>query len=166
MGDDKRRGGKMLSEVHALFGEAIAAPPSDRRLTRRFLDAWTQAARGAFPSWRALRAADLGEDWNWVFAVDLKRSTGFPYFIYLGSHLAKLSDVYLSGDADWTLSLLDKATSEIDNAVAAEAPAFREDEVVLCNGRRILFRSITAPLAENGKVITHVAGVVNGRFAE
>lgn len=156
----------MLSEVHRLFDNTVAAPPSDRRLSRRFLDAWTQAARGAFPSWRALRAMDLGEDWNWVFAVDLKRSTGFPYFIYLGAHLAKLSDVYLSGDADWTLSLLDKATAEIDAAVAAEGPSFREDELTLCNGRRILFRCITAPLAENGRAITHVAGVVNGRFAE
>lgn len=156
----------MLGEIHTLFGDAAVAPRGDRRLTRRFLDAWTQSARGVFPSWRDMRAIDLGEDWNWAFVVELKRSTGFPFFIYLGANLAKLSDVYLSGDADWTLSLLDKATSEVDAAVAAEAPIMREDELTLCNGRRIFFRCVTAPLAEDGEAITHVAGVVSGRFAD
>ena len=156
----------MLSEVQTLFGDAAVAPPSDRRLTRRFLDAWTRAARGEFPSWAAMRAADLGEDWNWVFAVDLARSAGFPYFIYLGANLAKLSDVYLTGDTDWTLSLLDKATAELDAAVAAEAPQMRDDTLTLCNGRRLVFRSIVAPLADDGRTITHVAGVASGRFAD
>lgn len=156
----------MLSEVYALFGDAGVAPPQDRRLTRRFLDAWTRAARGEFPSWTGMRATDLGEDWNWVFAVELARSAGFPYFIYLGQNLAKLSDVYLTGDTDWTLSLLDKATSEIDAAVAAEAPQMRDDMLTLCNGRRLMFRSITAPLADDGRSITHVVGVASGRFAD
>ena len=156
----------MLSEVASLFDAVAVAPPADRRITRRFLDAWTKAARGAFPSWRAMRSMDLGEDWDWVFAVDLRRSAGFPYFVYLGARLAKLSDVYLTGDSDWALSLLDKATAEIHAAVAAEAPHFREDELTLCNGRRILFRCVTTPLADNGRTITHVAGAASGRFAD
>lgn len=156
----------MLNEVSSLFGDALAVQPaSDRRATRRFVDAWARAARGRFPSWRAMREIDLGEDWNWAFAVDLAKSAGFPYFIYLGSNLAKLSDVYLSGDADWTMSLLDKATAEMQACVAAEAPHEREDELVLCNGQRILFRCVTAPLADNGRTITHVAGVASGMFA-
>jgi len=156
----------MLSEVSSLFGDGLAAEPaSDRRATRRFVDAWARAARGRFPSWRAMREIDLGEDWNWAFAVELARSAGFPYFIYLGSSLAKLSDVYLSGDADWTMSLLDKATAEIAACAAAEAPQEREDALVLCNGQRILFRCVTAPLADNGRTITHVAGVASGMFA-
>jgi hypothetical protein len=86
----------MLSEVAYLFGEPVsAAPPVDRRATRRFVDAWTRASRGRFPSWTSIRATDLGEDWNWSFVVDLEKSNGFPYFIFLGAHLAKLSDVYL-----------------------------------------------------------------------
>lgn len=157
----------MLSEVSQLFhGQSGASPAADRRATRRFVEAWMQATQGAFPSWDDVRLVDLGEDWNWVFAVDLEKSTGFPYFTYLGANLAKLSDVYLSGDADWTLSLLDKATLEIDACVSARAPREREDELVLCNGKKILFRSVTAPLSEGGVHITHVAGIVNGIFAE
>jgi hypothetical protein len=157
----------MLSEISNLFGETIsAAPRADRRATRRFIDAWTHAARGRFPSWRAIRAINIGEDWNWAFCVDIEKSSGFPYFVYLGANLGKLSDVYLSGDTDWTMSLLDKATSEISACVASEGPHFREDELKLCNGRRLLFRCVTAPLADNGETITHVAGVVSGVLAD
>lgn len=157
----------MLNEITHLFGETVAAsPPSDRRATRRFADLWTKAARGRFPSWLALRDIDLDADWDWAFCIDVEKSAGFPYFVYLGSNLAKLSDVYLSGDTDWTLSLLDKATGEIGACMAMEGPHFREDELRLCNGRRIFFRCVTAPLADNGERITHVAGVVNGVFAE
>jgi hypothetical protein len=157
----------MLSEVADLFGPSIGAQPAaDRRATRRFVDAWTRASRGRFPSWRAIRTMDLGDDWNWIFCVDLEKSSGFPYFIYLGAHLAKLSDVYLTGDTDWTMSLLDKSTADIEACVALEGPHHRDDELVLCNGRRIMFRSVTAPLADNGHSITHVAGVVSGAFKE
>lgn len=155
----------MLSEISSLFGETIAAaPPQDRRATRRFVDLWTTSARGRFPSWRAIRELDFGEDWDWTFCVDLEKSAGFPYFVYLGASLGKLSDVYLSGDADWTLSLLDKATGEISACVSLEGPHFREDELRLCNGRTLLFRCVTVPLADNGEKITHVAGVVGGLF--
>jgi hypothetical protein len=157
----------MLNEITQLFGETVSvASPADRRATRRFVDIWTKASRGRFPSWRALRAMDLGEDWDWAFCVDLKKSAGFPYFVYLGSNLGKLSDVYLSGDTDWTISLLDKAVGEVNACVALGGPHFREDELRLCNGRRILFRCVTAPLADNGEAVTHVAGVVSGIFAD
>jgi hypothetical protein len=158
----------MLSEVAYLFGEpgAAAAASNDRRATRRFVDVWTRSAKGRFPTWTAIRTFDLGEDWNWAFVVDLAKSNGFPYFIFLGSSLAKLSDVYLTGDTDWTLSMLDKATSEVDACVVAQSPHFREDELTLCNGRRVLFRCVTAPLADDGETITHVAGVVSGTFAD
>ncbi len=157
----------MLSEVISLFGEPITSPPTaDRRGTRRFVDMWTQAARGRFPAWNEIRRIDFGADWEWMFVVDLKMSNGFPYFIFLGQSLAKLSDVYLTGDPDWTLSLLDKATSEINACVAAAGPVFREDDLTLCNGRRVLFRSVTTPLADDGATVSHVAGLVNGAFAD
>ncbi len=64
------------------------------------------------------------------------------------------------------MSLLDKATSQIDAAARAAAPQFWEDELILCDRRRIQFRSMTAPLAEDGETISHVIGVANGRFVE
>lgn len=157
----------MLTEVSTLFGQSLGAQPAaDRRATRRFIEAWTKASRGRFPSWRALRDCDLGDDWDWTFAVDLEKSAAFPYFIYLGSSLAKLSDVYLTGGSDWMMSLLGKATAEIEACVLSEAPVEREDELMLANGRRLLFRSVTAPIADNGRTISHVAGVVSGMFAD
>lgn len=155
----------MLSDVAELFGDGAVAPAADRRLTRRLVDAWARAARGQFPSWKAMQDSDLGEDWDWAFVVDLERSVGFPYFVYLGDRLARLSDVYLSGQDDWTLTVLDKVTADIYAAVAGEAPHFRDDALVLCDGRRLLFRSVTAPLAEDGVRISHVIGVASGRLA-
>lgn len=162
----RTRGETMLDDVATLFREPIVlSQPADRRASRRFVDVWTRAARGRFPDWASIRACDLAEDWNWVYAVDLQKSAGFPYFIFLGAHLARLSDVYLAGDADFTLSLLDTATSEIETCVAEQCPHIREDELTLYNGRRILFRSVAAPLAEDGETISHVAGIVTGTFA-
>ena len=79
----QRQRDAMLSDVATLF-DTSAAPAADRRITRRMIDAWARAARGQFPSWAALREMDLGDDWGWIFVVDLERSVGFPYFIYLG----------------------------------------------------------------------------------
>ncbi|MEL7488666.1 MAG: hypothetical protein AAGJ87_15785, partial [Pseudomonadota bacterium] len=157
-------GGCMLSEVETLFGDVVISPPSDRRMTRRLLNAWARAARGQYPSWRDMRSIDLGEDWNWTFVVDLKKSVGFPFFIYLGRNLAKLTDVYLTGEDDWTTSLLDIATANVDAAVRAEGPHTQDDELTLCDGRKVLFRAVTAPLAEDGETISHVFGAANGRF--
>ncbi|WP_425408347.1 hypothetical protein [Hyphococcus sp.] len=155
----------MLSDVAELFGENAVAPAADRRLTRRLVDVWARSARGQFPSWDALQEADLGEDWDWAFVVDLEKSIGFPYFIFVGERLARLSDIYLSGEDDWTLTVLDKATADVYAAVAGEAPHFRDDTLVLCDGRRLLFRAVTAPLAADGSTISHVIGVASGRLA-
>ena len=155
----------MLQDVASLFGDVAPAPATDRRITNRLIDAWARAARGYFPSWAAMQEMDLGADWDWIFAVDLEKSIGFPYFIYLGESLARLSDVHLSGETDWSLSLLDKATADVFAAAAAEGPHHRDDTLTLCDGRRILLRAVTAPLADDGRNITHVIGVANGRFA-
>lgn len=155
----------MLSHVSELFDAPALAPAADRRLTRRLIDAWARAARGRYPSWRAMQARELGEDWRWVFVVDIQKSAGFPYFVYLGEQLGKLSDVYLTGEADWTITLLEKAAADFNAAVAAEGPHFREDALTLCDGRRVLFRAVAAPLADDGETITHVIGAANGRFA-
>ena len=153
----------MFSDVSTLF-DAVTAPARDRRLGRRLVDAWARAARGHFPSWTAFQEMDLGDDWDWIFAVDLEKSAGFPFFIYLGDKLSKLSDVYLSGETDFTLSLLDLAAADIFTAAAGQAPHFRDDELTLFDGRRIEFRAVTAPLADDGSTITHVVGAANGRL--
>ena len=122
----------MLSEVAGLFDGVATAPAADRRLTHRLVNAWARAARGYFPSWAAMQEMQLGDDWDWVFVVDLKQSVGFPFFIFLGDNLAKLSNVYLSGATDWTMSVLDKVSEDIYAAVANEGPHYRDDMLTLC----------------------------------
>lgn len=153
----------MIGEAAGHQGLAIIAPPVDRRLTQRLIEVWLRTARGRFPSWADMRRVDLGEDWNWVFVVDLEKSVAFPHFIYLGSRLAQLSSVYLATATDFSLSLLDEATASINLAVASEAPRQSASELTLADGRKVMFRSMTAPLAEDGETITHVVGCAFGR---
>ena len=110
--------------------------------------------------------AGLGDDLDWMFVVDCEKSDGFPFFVFIGERIRKLADVFLSGADDFGASLLDKATADIFAARASEAPHFREETLVLCDGRRVLFRAVTAPLADDGKTISHVVGAVNGRLAK
>ncbi len=156
----------MIQETAGLFDQAIVAPPSDRRMAQRLMAVWAQTARGSYPCWAEMRTVDLGLDWNWVFVVDLKQSVGFPYFTYLGSELAKLSAIYLQGQTDWTLSLLDLAAANFDAAVAAAGPVQHESDLILCDGRKLNFRSMTAPLAEDGETISHVVGCASGKLAD
>lgn len=155
----------MLSDVTGLFESAVAGSAADRRLSRRLTDVWARTARGRFPSWELFQEADLSDDWDWMFVVDIERSAGFPYFIYLGEHLAKLSDVFLCGPRDWSATLLEKATEDIFSAVQDEGPYMREDNLTLCDGRSVLFRAVVLPLADDGETITHVVGAANGRFS-
>ncbi|MEM9707015.1 MAG: hypothetical protein AAF850_13170 [Pseudomonadota bacterium] len=154
----------MLHELDIILSETSVGKYADRRLNRRLLAAWSRAASGRYPSWREIQQEPLGADWDWIFVVDLKRSVGFPYFIFLGERLAKLSDVFLRDGTDWSLTLLDLATREID-AGAQLGPNMTENEVFLCDGRRVIFRAVTAPLADDGEHVTHVLGAANGRFA-
>ena len=155
----------MLSDVAELLDGVAMTPSADRRLTRRFVDLWARAARGRYPSWEALQEMELGEDLDWMFVVDYERSIGFPFYIHLGQRLAKFSDVFLCGTSDFGLSLLNKATDDIFSAVAEQGPHFRDETQILCDGRQVHLRAVTAPLADDGENITHVVGAVNGRFA-
>ena len=146
----------------------ISAQPvrfKDRRLTKRIQKTWKKTASGFLPSWRDIRSLDLGEDWENCFGVDLRLSDGFPYFIYLGDALCHYSNLYLSGESYWEKSLLDIATGKMDEAALNRAPLSYGDVLRLEDGRRVLFRSVLLPLADNGVDVTHVFGAVNGRGA-
>ncbi len=154
----------MIGEIAGRQGLAIIAPPADRRMTQRLIEVWLRTARGRFPSWADMRSVDLGDDWNWVFVVDLEKSADYPHFIYLGSRLAQLASVYLATASDFSLSLLDEAAAGIRLAVESGAPRQASNELSLTDGRKVHFRSMTAPLAEDGETITHVVGCAFGRI--
>lgn len=154
----------MLTDISSIFQPATVNRNCEYRLTRRVAAIWTQAARNRLPDWKEIRQYDLGDDWNWVFAVDLEKSSGFPYFMYLGNNLGKLSDVYLADEKDWSTTLLEKAVSDIETAVRINGLHFVDSTVTLCDGRKLLFRSMTAPLSRDGKKASHVMGAANGQI--
>ena len=154
-----------MADISTLFTPPSAPAAADRRIINRMSKVWTDCAAGKFPSWEEIRANDLGEDWNWVFVVDLAQSVGYPHFIFLGAKLAKLSEVYLQGGGEWAVSLLDRASEDINAAVAKSGPHMIEDEITLRDGQELMFRCMTAPLADDGRFVTHVFGVVSGRIS-
>lgn len=156
----------MIGEAAGQHSLPVIAPPADRRLTQRLIEVWLRSARGRFPRWEDMRRVDLGPDWNWVFVVDLKQSAEFPHFTYLGAELARLADIHLPTQSPFTMSLLDEATALVDLAVASGAPRQSASELTLGDGRRVLLRSMAAPLAEDGETIIAVVGCAFGRIAE
>ncbi|MHA7871414.1 MAG: PAS domain-containing protein [Hyphococcus sp.] len=138
---------------------------AERRLTRRVERAWREIAKDRLPSWETARALDLGDDWASCFAVDLRLSDGFPYFIYVGDELCRFSNIYLSGSRHCEETLLDLATEKMDEAALSRAPVFFDNALRLFDRRRVVFRSALMPLSEDGANVTHLLGAANGKFA-
>jgi len=136
---------------------------SERRLTRRIEKSWRSCAQECLPSWGDIQQLDLGEDWDLCFAIDLRLSNGFPYFVYLGDGLCRFSSIYLTGRARCEETLLDIATSKMDEAALSRGPVFYDNVLRLFNRRRIVFRSVLLPLSANGVDVTHVFGAANGK---
>ncbi len=136
----------------------------ERRQTRRVYEVWASLIRGPLPDWRSMQATDLGDDWAWCYAVDWRRSRGFPYFIFLGDQLSHYSNVFLSGARECEMTLLEKATRQMEEVVLDRAPIFSDEDVTLYDGRRVLLRSVILPLADDGETVSHIFGAANGRF--
>lgn len=148
--------------MHTVIGDRPVRV-AERRLTGRVRKTWEACADGRLPSWSDVRALDLGDDWRSCFAVDLALSDAYPYFIFLGDDLFKLSGVYLGRDGRWESTLIDLAASKMDEAALSRAPASLSDTLRLPGGRRIIFRSVLLPLSDNGSDVTHVFGAANGK---
>ena len=140
---------------------------AERRLNRRVLSYWdSKRSKGALPRPGDIRGDELGADWPYCFILDIRRDYGFTKFDFLGIELAKFSGVFLSGRTDWKSTVLDKATSQVGKVVATGGPVLCDDELVLFDRRRLVFRSVLLPLSGNGKAITHVFGAANGKLVQ
>ncbi|MEM9616321.1 MAG: hypothetical protein AAF936_00025 [Pseudomonadota bacterium] len=135
----------------------------ERRLTRRVEKSWRSCIHDCLPAWSDIQKLELGRDWDYCFAIDLRLSSGFPYFIYMGDGLCRFSNIYLSGRRHCEETLLDIATSKMDEAALSRAPVFYDSALRLFNRRRIVFRSVLLPLSSNGADVTHVFGAANGK---
>lgn len=143
------------------------ASVEDQRLVQRILARWQDWCLGdEFPR-RADIAGDVfGGDWDDCFLLDCQSDHPFPVFEYLGRNLAKYSGVFLSGGSDWTQTLLDKATSHVDEVHADRDVILVEEIHTLFDGKRLAFRCILLPLSENGTDISHVLGAANGKVLD
>ena len=72
--------------------------------------------------------------------------------------------MFLGGEKDWSLTLLDKATERLQDAVDHRQPVMLEDEIVRYDGTQLLFRSILLPLSDDGENINYILGAANGKI--
>ena len=120
----------------------------ERRLVYRIMRYWQkQCGTRQYPCLSDIDPEAISEMWPSCFVLEMKNSAEAPYFHYLGSGLAKYSGVFLGGENDWSLTLLDKATERLQDAVDHRQPVMLEDEIVRYDGTQLLFRSILLPLS-------------------
>ncbi|MEO1137148.1 MAG: hypothetical protein AAFW68_11185 [Pseudomonadota bacterium] len=137
---------------------------TERRLTERIRKKWAKIAGDRLPSLREVEALNLGPDRVYCFAVDLRLSDVFPYFVFMGEELTRFSSVYPMGDPRREKTLLDTAIAKMDEAALTRAPVEFSDIKRLDDGRRVGFRSILLPISENGEDVSHVFGAARGRI--
>ncbi len=137
----------------------------ERRLVYRIMRYWQKQSQGRpYPSLSDIDATAIADMWPSCFVLETGASAEAPYFHYLGSSLAKYSGVFLGGENDWSLTLLDKATERFQDAVQHRQPVMLEDEVVRYDGTELLFRSILLPLSDDGENINYLLGAANGKI--
>ena len=142
-----------------------AAVHEERRLSQRVFLYWLMVCQSRpFAAFDEIESEILGDDWDWCFVIDVARSEEFPFFVHLGASLARYSGVMLSGQKDWTCTLLDKATEKLQETLSHRAPLLVEEELTLFDGREFKFRSILLPLSDDQRNITQVLGAANGKL--
>ena len=140
-----------------------ALSPSERRLVRRLLAYWQERRGGReFPALGDIDAEAIGDMWPSCFVLDTISNREFPYFRYLGSDLFKYSGIFLSGETDWALTLLDKAVGNFREALETRVPILIEDELIRYDGSRLLFRSVLLPLSDDQETVNFLLGAANG----
>ena len=100
------------------------------------------------------------------FILDTVAARNFPYFQYLGPELAKYCGVLLSGQTDWTQTLLDKAVGQFNDAVEKRLPVLVENKMTLFDGRKLLFRSVLLPISDDQQTINYLLGGANGKIRD
>ena len=153
----------MKTDVLDAPGNTKLARITERRLTERVRNKWARIARGRLPSLQEVESLNFGPDRPYCFAVDLRLSDIFPYFLFMGEAISRYSTEYPLGDPRREKTLLDTAIVKMDEAALSRAPVEFSDIKQLDDGRRIAFRSILLPVSENGADVTHIFGAAKGR---
>ncbi len=153
----------MKTDTLEALGRTPSARITERRVTERVRNKWARIARGRLPSLKEVEAINFGPDRLYCFAVDLRLSDIFPYFIFMGEAISRYSTAYPLGDPRREKTLLDTAIAKMDEAALSRAPVEYNDIKELDDGRRVAFRAILLPVSENGTDVTHIFGAARGR---
>ncbi len=153
----------MRTDVLERPGKLALKRATERRLTERVRNKWARIARDRLPSLKEVESLSFGPDRSYCFAVDLRLSDVFPYFLFMGDELAAYSTLYPMGDPRREKTLLDTAIAKMDAAALTRKPVEFSDIQRLDDGRRIAFRSVLLPVSENGVDVTHIFDAASGR---
>jgi len=139
-------------------------PSGEQRLVRRLHDYWEGKRAGrTYPSLDDVEVGEIADLWPNCFVLDAA-SRQTPYFLYLGSELARYTGVFLSGEQSWSQTLLDKAVDRFHEALDTRQPVLCEDTVRLYDGSRLLYRSVLLPLGDDENTINFLLGAANGQL--
>ncbi len=146
---------------------APVASAAERRLSYRLKTYWEDKRCGReFPALGDIVPSEIAELWPWCFLLDVAQSRAFPYFRYLGYELSRYSGVFLSGEADWASTLLDKAVANYADVLNHRMPVLVEEEIARFDRRTLLFRATLLPLSTDGHRIDYVLGAANGKLVD
>jgi hypothetical protein len=150
-----------------VWGNAPAPQAMERRLTYRMRHYWEAQRRGkAYPSLQAIHGKHIPDMWPWCFVIDVQKSGHYTYFHYLGRELAKYSGIFLSGNRDWTSTLLERVTAMMSQVLDSRTPMVFEEELTRFDGRTLLLRVALLPLSDDQSSINFVLGAANGKLVE
>lgn len=141
-------------------------PATERRIVWKLLRYWEER-KGArnFPSLDDIDADEISELWPHCFVLDTLCLNASPYFLYLGPELARLGGVFLSGERQWTKTLLDKAVQNYRDTVSDEKPILSEEYLSIYDGSKIVYRSVLLPLSDDGEAVNFILGAASGATA-
>lgn len=138
-------------------------PPTERRIVWKLLHYWEERKGDRnFPSLDDIDADVISELWPHCFVLDTLSQGPAPYFLYLGPKLARLAGVFLSGEQQWTKTLLDKAVQNYRDTVTDEKPILSEEHLSIYDGSKIVYRSVLLPLSDDGETINFILGAASG----
>jgi len=168
--EDRRLHKRLVDFWQKKFGKQppIPEPPVvERRMVPRLVRYWLEKCGDRdLPCLEDIRPEEIGDLWEKCCILDVVKSPDSPYFHYLGAALAKFSGVLLSGESDWTQTLLDHVVRNFVEVLDKRTPVIGEEDLLRFDGSRVLFRSVLLPLSEDQKTINYILGAASAKIVK
>jgi len=144
----------------------MEAPIREMRLTMRVLRYWRDiAGRRAFPRVSDIDARELGEDWPNCLLISLRTPLERSLLSYVGNGLRSAAGEPREGASLAECpgdTVLARATSFVRRVLIQRVPISMGGSASQPEGV-ILYRSLLAPLSEDGRTIDTILGAANFR---